>query len=128
MMEDFASDGSRTPLKKCLGCVSECDVLIVIVAHRYGWWPIDQPHSETKSVTWLECERAFRDGKEILAFVVDDRADWPEEYREEYRVVLEIRKGSATPELLDQVQSNVARLALSMARLNYARAKVRAWL
>ncbi len=58
----------------------------------------------------MECERAREDGKEVLAFVVDKDAPWPEELREQHRIAEETAKGTATPELLVEVQSNVARL------------------
>jgi hypothetical protein len=37
MMEYFVASGDKPPLPACLERVSEADVLIVIVAHRYGW-------------------------------------------------------------------------------------------
>ena len=70
MQEYFASGGKHSPLEECLKKVDSCDVLIVIVAHRYGWIPEDQPTEESKSITRLECERAKSNGKEILAFIV----------------------------------------------------------
>ena len=82
-METFGAE-PRTPLETCLERVADADALVVIVAHRYGWVPEDQEHnSEGKSITWLECEEATANGKHILAFVVDDSADWPRELREE---------------------------------------------
>jgi formylglycine-generating enzyme required for sulfatase activity len=69
--------------------VGTCDVLIVVVAHRYGWVPSDQPGSDrTKSITWLEClqARGAKPPHEVLAFLVDDGAPWPSQYRESYRL------------------------------------------
>ena len=54
MMEYFAA-GEGPPLGVCLDKVSPCDVVVVIVAHRYGWAPCDQPDGDAKSITWLEC-------------------------------------------------------------------------
>ncbi|MGQ0593142.1 MAG: DUF4062 domain-containing protein [Gammaproteobacteria bacterium] len=68
MMEYFVASGDRPPLAACLAKVSEADVLCVLVAHRYGWVPPDQPAGEHKSITWLECERVVGEGKELLAF------------------------------------------------------------
>ena len=116
MMEYFTAGGARRPLAECLKSVSgseteaASDVLVVIVAHRYGWVPKDQAGSQGKSITWLECEEAIRSGQEALAFLVDEECDWPEELREEYRITQAIRKSAATPELLEAVQQNVARL------------------
>ena len=61
MMEYFTAQGRAKPYKACMEKVAPCDVLVVIVAHRYGWVPPDQPRPEDKSITWLECERAQQD-------------------------------------------------------------------
>jgi Domain of unknown function (DUF4062) len=39
MMEYFAASGDRPPLDACVAKVSEGDVLVVLVAHRFGWVP-----------------------------------------------------------------------------------------
>jgi len=70
-MEDFEAQSEKLPYNKCMQKVRECDVMVVIVAHRYGWVPPDQPGILAKSITWLECEEILRVGKEVLAFVVD---------------------------------------------------------
>lgn len=56
MMEYFTASGDKPPLEYCLREVSETDLLVVIVAHRYGWVPPDQPGDQRKSITWLEWE------------------------------------------------------------------------
>jgi len=33
----------------------------------------DRAGDEHKSITWLECERAVAEGREVLAFLVDER-------------------------------------------------------
>jgi hypothetical protein len=54
-MERFPASG-YPPLNECLERVKPCDVLVVIVAHRYGWIPEKQPEPDKKkSITWLEC-------------------------------------------------------------------------
>jgi hypothetical protein len=87
MCEDWEARGDKPPLDVCLSEVSKADVLVAIVAHRYGWEPPDQvvPKAERKSITWLECERAEceRDAeqkKEVLAFVVDPEQAWLPKY------------------------------------------------
>jgi formylglycine-generating enzyme required for sulfatase activity len=110
MMEYFAASGEHPPLAACLKKVSEVDVLVVIVAHRYGWVPPDQPVGGHKSITWLECEAAVADGKEVLAFLVDEKHPWPDDQREEHAIVAAVRAGGATPDLLDAVQRRVAGL------------------
>jgi len=118
MMEYFVASGSKLPLGECLAKVSEADVLVVIVAHRYGWIPSQQPGNDSKSITWLECEQAIRDNKEVLVFLIDETHTWSEEYREEYEITRAIREQRATPALLETVQRNVARLREFKAWLN----------
>ena len=59
-MEDFEAQSRKPPYAACMEKVRECDVLVVIVAHRYGWVPEDQPGKQAKSITWLECEEMLR--------------------------------------------------------------------
>jgi serine phosphatase RsbU (regulator of sigma subunit) len=110
MQESFTVSGARPPLAECLARVSQADVLVVLVAHRYGWVPPDQAGADHKSITWLECDQAVRCGQEVLAFILDDNFAWPEEYREEHQIVVAVRDGKGTPELLADVQRRVARL------------------
>ncbi|MCI0494636.1 DUF4062 domain-containing protein, partial [candidate division KSB1 bacterium] len=122
MMEYFASEGKHPPLAECLKKVDACDVLVVIVAYRYGWIPPDQTGGEKKSITWLECERAKSKKKEVLAFLVDPHTDkpgfsekpglfeWPENLKEEYRITQALKEGKATPELLMEVQQGIQKL------------------
>lgn len=76
MMEYFTPQGKRRPLAACLREVDACDAVVAIVAHRYGWVPSDQPKGGAKSITWLECERANDVGKEIPAFIVNEKCEW----------------------------------------------------
>jgi hypothetical protein len=99
----------KPPLEECLARVRNADALVVIVAHRYGWVPENQPGGERKSITWLECEEAARLGKEVLAFLVDETAPWPDEGKEEYRLMEAARSGKAL-EIAAEVQQNVERL------------------
>lgn len=110
MMEYFVAGGDRPPLAACLAKVSEADVLCVLVAHRYGWVPPDQPSGGYKSITWLECERAVAKGKEVLAFLLDEAVASPAEYREEEAIARAVREGRARPEFLAEVQAKVKSL------------------
>jgi hypothetical protein len=110
MMEYFAAGGGP-PLSQCLALVSPCEVVVVIVAERYGWVPPDQPGSGTKSITWLECEHADDHGKELLVFVVDKDTSWPIERTEAHRLTSAALSRSATPALLTEVQRNIEELA-----------------
>src|SRR5450432_2035036 len=98
MMEYFVASGKHPPYRACMEKVAGADVMVVIVAHRYGWIPPDQPAAGHKSITWLECEEAVKQGREVLAFLVDTHCDWPEADKEEYRITANIC--AATPELL----------------------------
>ena len=111
MMEYWRASGKRPPLEACLAKVADADVVVAIVAHRYGWVP-DEDTDDEKSITWLECEHAANDdGKEILAFLVDEKHDdWPKELRESYRASAALEDGTFTPELAQEVQRNVAKL------------------
>jgi len=114
--EYFVASGNERPLAKCFEEVAKADVVVVIVAHRYGWVPPGQPGGDTKSITWLECEEAQRAGRgkkklEVLAFLVGKESDefkWPLELWEKYRLITAVER--TTPELLAEVQRNVAKL------------------
>ena len=90
MMEYFPASGAKPSLPACRDMVAEAEVVVVIVAHRYGWVPDDPSNADAKSITWLECEHAWNvTKKEVLAFVVDPDFDWPATLREDYRLVKE---------------------------------------
>ena len=122
MMEYFTASGARPPLAACLAKVDECDVLVVIVAHRYGWKP---KGGRGKSVTWLECLKAVDAGQEVLAFLVDDQCDWPPELRDSHRIGTVVPIASATPQLLAEAQSDTAKLGQFKEWLNGRGIRVR---
>jgi len=106
-MEYFPASGHLPTLRACLEKVDEAEVVVVLVAHRYGWVPDDATNSDRKSITWLECDHArLTNGKEVLAFLVDDKADWPAELREDYRLVTERKK----PGIAGEVERNEKKL------------------
>ena len=123
MMEYFVARSNK-PLAECLSRVSGsaqergCDLLIVIAAHRLGWVPPGQCQSPGKSITWLECEEARKNGKDVLAFLVDEKADWPNESRDEFEITDALRNRQATPELLGAVQARIDSLQKFKAWLN----------
>jgi formylglycine-generating enzyme required for sulfatase activity len=110
MMEYFTASGQNPPLDECLTKVCEADLVVVITAYRYGWIPSDQPDDGQKSITWLECEKAATDGKEVLAFIVSENAQWSEQDKEEYRLVLAARENKVNQQLAENVQASMARL------------------
>ena len=101
MQEYFAASGGP-PLSECLDRVSPCDLVVALVAHRYGW----VPPGDSKSITWLECEK----GKDVLVFLLDKDAKWPAELKESYRSAAASEDGTATPELIAEVTRNVSKL------------------
>ena len=89
-MKEYWEAKDNPPLKECLARVEKADVLVVIVAYRFGWVPDSQPEKDAKkrkSITWLECEKAEKTNKDILAFLVDEDQEWPAELREEYKLI-----------------------------------------
>ncbi|MCL5279985.1 MAG: DUF4062 domain-containing protein [Planctomycetes bacterium] len=101
-MQEYWAAKDNPPLKECLTKVAAADVLIVVVAYRYGWVPPDQPEKNAKkrkSITWLECEKAKADGKDVLVFLVDKHHQWPQELREEYELMLAAQENKLTPKL-----------------------------
>jgi hypothetical protein len=89
-MKEYWQAKDNPPLDECLARVDRANLLIVIVAYRFGWVPEDQPEQDLeqrKSITWLECERAQERNKDILAFVVEEDHPWPMELRDEYELI-----------------------------------------
>ncbi len=60
------------PVEECERKAQECDVLVCIVAHRYG----SEPEPGKGSVTRREVEAARAAGRSILAWIVDDDQPW----------------------------------------------------
>src|SRR5437879_6153491 len=90
MMEYFPASGHAPTLPACLEKVAEAEVVVVLVAHRYGWTPVGPANPDAKSITWLECGHARQvTKKEVLAFLVDPDYDWPPQLREDYRLIEE---------------------------------------
>ncbi len=120
LLKYFGPSGHK-PLKECLAQVDQCDLLVVIVAYRYGWVPEDQPTKDRKSITWLECEEALREGEnedgteknkiEVLPFLVDKDYAWLEEFKEKYRIMRAYEEGKLIPELQMAVKADEDRLA-----------------
>ncbi len=107
MMEHFTATGARRPFGECLARVRECNVLVVLVAHRYGWKPDE---GQGKSITWLECEEALSAGQEVLAFLVDEKYEWPLDLKDSHRMAAALENGSATAELMEEVRQDIAGL------------------
>jgi formylglycine-generating enzyme required for sulfatase activity len=112
-MQEYWAAKDNLPLKECIAKVETADVLVVVVAYRFGWVPPDQPEKNAKkrkSITWLECEKAKADGKDVLAFLVDKGYPWQQELREEYKLMLAVQENKLTPKLSATIQWRVNRL------------------
>lgn len=60
------------PVKECERKARECDVLVCIVAHRYGF----EPEPGKGSITRREVEAARVAGREVLVWIVHDEHPW----------------------------------------------------
>src|SRR5579872_1778549 len=58
MFEHWPAFGNRRPIEACLKAVSDSDLLVAVVAHRYGWIPGGPSGGTHHSICWMECEEA----------------------------------------------------------------------
>jgi hypothetical protein len=103
--EELAAD-SRPMMDYIHGRLSESDLVVAVVAYRYGW----TAPGEEKSLAWQECEYAVEQGKPLFAFVVDPNFSWPLELRESYRLTSAVESGNLETGVIENVQANVRRL------------------
>jgi hypothetical protein len=83
-MEDYVAEGGR-PLARCLADVDDCDVLVGIIAWRYGFVPeegsedpgLGNATDGRTSITEYEYGAALARGKPTLMFLLDPDAEWP---------------------------------------------------
>lgn len=61
--------------------VRDCDVCVLLVGFRRGY----VPDGEALSITQMEYREALRRGIDVLTFMADDNADWPDEALAELR-------------------------------------------
>lgn len=67
----------------CRDAVAGCDIVVVLVAYRYGWVPtVAEGGDDTSSITWLEVQHARGLGKPVLAYLVQQGAFWNPEWIE----------------------------------------------
>src|SRR5215470_8382182 len=62
------------PVAECERKASECDVVVCIVAHRYGF----VPDKDRGSITRREVEAAKKAGRDVLVWIVADDYPWTE--------------------------------------------------
>ncbi len=63
--------------------VKQCDLVILLLAHRYGYIPPGEKHS----ITELEYRTAKKSNIPTLAFLIDEETPWPPMYIESERKV-----------------------------------------
>lgn len=79
---DWGAVGTPS-VAECRAGVHGCDILVVLVAHRYGWVPpVDQGGDGTTSITWLEVRWAREAGLRVLPYLVDPEHAWPPDHIE----------------------------------------------
>ena len=67
----------RPSVPQCREKVESADILVVLVAHRYGWTPtIDEGGDGHTSITWLEVKWAWELDKEVVPYLVQPDASW----------------------------------------------------
>ena len=76
-MEHEAPKGGY-PLDECLKMVRNSDVYVGIFAWHYGF----VPSRKKRSITELEYREAVKNNKPTFIFLLDESAEWPQEYRD----------------------------------------------
>lgn len=71
---EYFGPSTETPVKECERRARESDVVVCVVAHRYGHVP-EKGHG---SITGREVVAAHAAGKDILAWIVADEHPWME--------------------------------------------------
>jgi hypothetical protein len=75
-METFTALPS-TPAADCQAEAARADVVIVLVAYRYGSVPgVELGGDGKRSITWLEVLAAQKAGKPVYTFLIDPKAPW----------------------------------------------------
>jgi hypothetical protein len=71
------SPSGRPSVDECRKRVANADILVVLVAHRYGWVPTpDEGGDGRTSITWLEVKWARGLRKEVIPYIVRPDAPW----------------------------------------------------
>ena len=68
----------------CKERVRDCFALVVLVAHRYGWTPTEEEGGDgERSITWIEVDTARNRDIQVLGFLLEETASWPDELRDD---------------------------------------------
>ena len=66
VMQEYFEASGNPPFSECMTKVHKADVVVAIVAHRYGWIPEDQPEPRFEEEHHVV---GMRESKGVLAFV-----------------------------------------------------------
>src|SRR5437016_6794626 len=91
------------PVDECERLARESDVVVCIVAHRYGF----VPEKAKGSITRREVEAAKNAGKDVLVWIVDDNFPWTEKKEQD---LLADPNVLADPARVTEVAEHVAAL------------------
>lgn len=73
----FWAANGRPSVAECRRYVESCQILVVLVAHRYGWVPtVAEGGDGKRSITQIEYEHGVKHGLEIVPMLVDEQAVW----------------------------------------------------
>jgi uncharacterized protein len=73
----FWAPTGRPSVQECMDQVGRCQILIVLVAFRYGWVPSKEEGGDGESsITRMEVDHARAAGLEFIPFLVEDDAHW----------------------------------------------------
>ena len=102
-MMEYWETGDNPPFDASLQRVAKADLLIVAVAHRFGWIPAGQH----KSITWLECQKARESGKKILPYIIDPGYAYPLELRDQDRLTRQFEEYGNTQVLAAEFDARI---------------------
>ena len=119
IMSEYWEGADNPALPECLARIDGCNLVLAVVAKRHGWTPPDQEPDTGKSITRLECEHAFGQGIDIIPLLVDEKAAWPVEKTEDYRLTVAAQQGKT---------DEIANLAQEVQRNKVALAAFKEWL
>lgn len=75
----------RPSVAECKRQIESCQILVVLVAHRYGWIPRhDEGGNGEDSITQIEVHHAKASGLRVLPFLVRKDAEWKTDQVEGY--------------------------------------------
>ena len=75
-MELFGAEPD-TPVNVCKERVIGADLVVLILAYRYGWIPTqDEGGDGVSSMTRIEFETALQYDRPVIAFIVDEKSAW----------------------------------------------------